>query len=81
MTAEPKQNLTVSLSPQTLHKARMLAARRSTSISSLVAGQIEALVNEDEAYERAHRAALDLMERGLPLGGGRLPPRESLHER
>jgi hypothetical protein len=81
MTLERKQNLTVSLSPQTLHKARILAARRSTSISNLVAGQIEALVNEDEAYERAHRVALDLMERGFHLGGGPVLPREALHDR
>ena len=81
MVSERKQNLTVSLSPQTVHKARQLAAQRSTSISSLVAEQIEALVNDNEAYERAHRAALDLMKRGLRLGGGRVLPRESLHDR
>ncbi len=81
MASQRKQNLTVSLSPQTVEKARLLAARRSTSISGLVALQIEALVNQDEAYESAHRAALDLMERGLHLGGGRVLPREELHDR
>ena len=81
VTSERKQNLTVSLSPQTVHKARLLAARRATSISSLVAEQIEALINDDEAYERAHRTALDLMERGLHLGGGPMLSRGSLHDR
>lgn len=81
MTAPRKQNLTVSLSRQTVQKARLLAARRSTSISGLLASQIEALVNEDEAYENAHRAALDLMERGFHLGGERAIPRDELHER
>jgi hypothetical protein len=81
MASQRKQNLTVSLSPQTVQKARLLAARRSTSISGLVAGQIEALVSEDEAYESAHRAALDLMERGFHLGGARAIPREELHDR
>jgi hypothetical protein len=76
-----KQNLTVSLSPETVQKARVLAAKRSTSISGLLAAQIEALVDEDEAYESAHRAALGLMERGFHMGGIHSVQREELHER
>jgi predicted transcriptional regulator len=76
-----KQNLTVSLSPQTVQKAKVLAAKRSTSISGLLARQIEALVDADEAYESAHRAALDLMERGFHMGGIHSVDREELHER
>jgi hypothetical protein len=64
-----------------VQKARVLAAKRSTSISGLLAAQIEALVDADEAYESAHRAALDLMERGFHLGGVHSVPRELLHER
>jgi hypothetical protein len=81
MTQIRKQNVTVSLTPQTVQKAKILAAKRSTSISGLLAAQIEALVDADEAYERAHRAALDLMERGFHLGGVHTTPREELHER
>jgi hypothetical protein len=81
MTRIRKQNLTVSLTPQTVQRAEILAAKRSTSISGLLAAQIEALVGEDEAYERAHRAALDLMERGFHMGGVHTIPREELHER
>jgi hypothetical protein len=76
-----RQNLTVSLTPQTVQKAKILAAKRSTSISGLLAAQIEALVDADEAYESAHRAALDLMERGFHMGGVHTIPREELHER
>ena len=76
-----KQNLTVSLTPQTVQKAKVLAAKRSTSISDLLAAQIEALVDADEAYESAHRAALDLMERGFHMGGVHTIPREELHKR
>jgi hypothetical protein len=64
-----------------VQKARVLAAKRSTSISGLLAAQIEALVDADEAYESAHRAALDLMERAFHLGGVHSVPRELLHER
>ena len=81
MAVPRKQNLTVSLSSETVQKAKVLAAKRSTSISGLLAAQIEALVNADEAYESAHRAALDLMERGFHLGGVHAIPRDQLHER
>jgi hypothetical protein len=64
-----------------VQKAKILAAKRSTSISGLLAAQIEALVDADGAYERAHRAALDLMERGFHMGGVHTIPREELHER
>ena len=81
MTQTRKQNLTVSLTPQIVQKAKVLAAKRSTSISGLLAAQIEALVDADEAYESAHRAALDLMERGFHMGGVHTISREELHER
>ncbi len=76
-----KQNVTISLSQQTLQKAKVLAARRSTSISGLLAEQIEHLVGEDEAYERAKREALALLDRGFHLGGVIRASRDELHER
>jgi len=76
-----KQNLTISLSQQTIRKAKVLAARRATSISGLVAEQIEILVGEEEAYERAERKALTLLEQGFHLGGVIRASRDELHER
>ena len=76
-----KQNVTVSLSTQTIQKARILAAKRSTSISGLLEEQIEALVGQEEAYENSRRTALRLMEQGFRLGGAPLTPRDQLHER
>ncbi len=76
-----KQNVTISLSRQTLQKAKVLAARRSTSISGLLAEQIEHLVGEDEAYERAKREAIGLLDRGFHLGGVIRASRDELHER
>ena len=76
-----KQNVTLSLSRQTLQKARILAARRATSISGLLAQQIDLLVGEDEAYERAQRQALSLLDQGFHLGGVIRATRDQLHER
>jgi hypothetical protein len=75
------RNLTLHLDDVTIHKAKILAARRSTSLSRLVAGEIERLVDEDERYERARRMALVQLERGVHLGGGPLPDRASRHDR
>lgn len=76
-----KQNLTVSLSPQTVRKAKIIAARRGISISGLVAEQVELLIREDVVYRRAERVALRLFDRGLPLGAIVGIHRDSLHER
>jgi hypothetical protein len=76
-----KQNLTVSLSRQTLRKAKILAARRGSSISGLLAQQIEILVGEEEAYERAERQAAALLDQGFHLGGVMGASRDDWHER
>jgi hypothetical protein len=76
-----KQNVTVSLDRQMIRKAKILAARRDTSISGLLAAQIEALVGEDEAYEQARRQALALLDHGYHLGGRHHIDRAALHER
>jgi len=76
-----KQNVTVSLSTRTIQMARIIAAKRSTSISGLLAEQIETLVGDEEAYESARRSALGLMDRGLHLGGIPTATRDELHAR
>lgn len=76
-----KQNVTISLSRQVLRKAKILAARRETSISRLLAQEIELLVNDEEAYARAERQAHALLEKGFHLGGAIRVSRDELHER
>lgn len=76
-----KQNVTISLSRPTLRKAKVLAARRDTSISGLLAQQIEILVGEEEAYERAERQAIRLLDHGFHMGGVSPASRDELHER
>ena len=76
-----KQNITISLSRNVLRKAKILAARRETSVSGLLAHEIESLVGEDEAYERAERQATALLEKGFHMGGLIRASRDELHER
>jgi hypothetical protein len=76
-----KQNVTISLEQQTLRKARILAAKHGTSISGLLADQIENLVGDEEAYERAERQALALLDQGFHMGGVIRTNRDELHER
>ena len=76
-----KQNVTVSLSRQVLKKAKILAARRETSISGLLAQEIEVLVGVEEAYERAERQAIALLDKGFHMGEVIRAGRDELHER
>ncbi len=78
---EAKQNVTISLSRHVLKKAKILAARRETSISGLLAQEIELLVGKEEEYERAERQALALLDKGFHLGGVIRVSRDELHER
>jgi hypothetical protein len=76
------QNLTVRLESGTIRKAKILAARRSTSVSQLVAAEIDRLVHEDEAYERAMAEALAELGVGFDLGSeGHLPARADSYDR
>lgn len=76
-----KQNVTICLSRQVLKKARILAARRETSISGLLAQEIEFLVGSEEAYERAERQAMALLDQGFHMGGAIRSGRDRLRER
>jgi len=75
------QNITVRLNRRTLRKAKILAAKRNTSISGLLAEQIEALVGEDDTYAWAQRRALALLEQRFHLGGRIEATRDEWHER
>lgn len=76
-----KQNITVTLDKETIRKAKVVAAERSTSVSRLLADEIERLVAEHDRYEEARRAAIAELRRGYDLGGGPLPLRDEAYER
>jgi len=75
-----KTNLTVQLDEEVVRRARIVAARRGTSVSQLVARELTDLVEEDARYEDARRRAAQLLETAVPRGG-RSWTRDELHER
>jgi hypothetical protein len=76
-----KRNITIQLDDATVQKARVVAAKRGSSISRLLAEQIDLLARQDDDYDRAMQDALTELERGYDLGGGPYPPRDEVHDR
>jgi len=75
-----KRNLTVQLDDDVIRRAKVLAAKRGTSVSGLVAAELDRLVADDERYEEAWRQARKAM--GDATGrGGRAWQRDELHDR
>ncbi len=76
-----KRNITLSLDGELLRKARVVAARRHTSISRMLGQELKRMVEEIEGYDSAKRRALGKLKAGFHLGGTKPAPREELHER
>jgi hypothetical protein len=64
-----------------LQRARTLAARRRTSVSRLLAAELERQVGEARVYAASRRKALALLKQGLHLGGHGIENRDALHDR
>jgi hypothetical protein len=77
------QNITLSLPEEDLREARILAARRGTSVSQLLARMLSDLVEQETGYVRARERSLNRMREGADLGtGGHIRwSRDSVHER
>jgi hypothetical protein len=63
-----KTNLTLQLDADVVRRARVVAAKRGTSVSALVARELDALVARDERYDEARRRALELVAHPEPRG-------------
>lgn len=75
-----KRNLTVQLDEDVIRQAKVLAARRGTSVSTLVASELERLVADDDRYDEAHRRAQRALAGAVPRGGRRWS-RDDLYDR
>jgi hypothetical protein len=68
--AVARRNLTVQLDEETIRQAKILAAERGTSVSGLVARELEQLVAQNARYQEARRRAIELMEESAPRAEG-----------
>lgn len=77
------QNITLSLPEEDLREARVLAARRGTSVSQLLARMLRETVERETGYDAARERSIALLEQGIDLGTeGQLTwSRDDLHER
>lgn len=63
-----KSNLTIQLDADIIRRARMVAAKHGTSVSALVARELDELVEREDRYEDARRRAIKLMAAARPRG-------------
>jgi hypothetical protein len=75
-----KANLTIQLDADVIRRARIVAAKRGTSVSALVARELDGLVEDEARYEEARSRAEEILTRAMPRGG-RSWRRDELHDR
>ena len=76
-----KQNITLSIEKELIKKGKIIAARKETSVSKMMADLLKEIVDKDERYEAAKRNALNVLKKGFHLGGRITWQREDLYER
>jgi predicted transcriptional regulator len=78
-----KQNITLSVPKDVLHKVKLIAVQRQTSVSAMLTQTLEQIVEREETYALASRRHLEWLNRGADLGtAGQAPAgRGELHER
>ena len=75
-----KRNMTLQLDERVIHRAKVMAAKRGTSVSGLVAKQIEELVAAEDRYEQSWERVRAAMA-GAKARGGRNWRRDDLYDR
>ena len=75
-----RANLTLQMDAEVIKRARIVAARRGTSVSALAATRLIELVDEDERVELARGRAEAILKKGAPRGS-RSWRRDEVHDR
>jgi predicted transcriptional regulator len=76
-----KQNITLSLDKEVIHKGKILAAKMDTSVSRLLAESLKRSVDHEDFYEAAKRNALHALKKGFHSGGRIDWKRHEVYER
>lgn len=76
------QNVTLSISKDILHRAKIIAVKRNISLSGLMKEYLEKLLAGEEGYQQVQEFCLQEMKKGYDIG---VKPssytRGDLHER
>jgi hypothetical protein len=75
-----KRNITVQLDEEVIRDAKVLAAKRGTSVSALVTQQITKMTAAERRYDEAKARALAAMDDAIERGN-RTWTREDLYDR
>lgn len=76
-----KQNITIQLDKAIINDAKVLAAKRSTSLSKFLAEEIRKMAAQESTYDKDKKRAIVRLETGYSLGETKLPKREELYTR
>ena len=76
-----KQNITLSIDKEIIVKSKILAAKKETSVSRLLADSLQQAVEKEDFYEGAKRSGLNALKNAFHLGGSRCWSREDIYER
>ena len=64
-----KQNITLSIEKELLKKAKLMAAKKETSVTKLLTEQLAKMASEEDQYDAARKRALAILRKGFHLGG------------
>jgi hypothetical protein len=74
-------NLTITVEPELLRRARIKALEQGTSVNALLREYLEGFAGVSPAHRRAIDALLELSEQVTSARAGRRWTRDELHER
>lgn len=76
-----RRNLTLAIEDDILNRARIEAARRRTTVNSLIRDYLASIAGVDESREEAARWLIRTMKNSRANSGGVRWTRDELHER
>ena len=76
-----KQNITLSLDKDLIQRAKVISAKRRSSVSNMLSQELQRIIESAENYEISRKKAISNLRTGYHLGGIITASREELHER
>ena len=78
-----KQNITLSIRKDVMQKVKIIAVKRSSSVSAMITNLLEEIVALDEGYQIASQKHIRLLQQKIDLGtNGSIDwSRDELHDR